>query len=394
MNKIYRCVDCLKEFYFDYSDLKINFDYLNPDSEENLELIKKQNTNLDFHMEINICKECLQNIKISSNSTADIQKEANSKIQKVCQERIEQLKNKNESEEEFKDYTEENEKKIQEKLEQMKNEVNQNETQLQNLLVELEETEKKDELFWTEYKNLEKDIFKVERDLSLTSDINLDYQNKIKNFSASNIFTDLFEISVNDKFGIINGCSFNDPLNYSHFDNINAGWGYIAFLTKLIAIKYKIELKDYDLIPLGNFSVIKAKINNKMEIFDLYLTDKQNSKITFNIGMMKYLDYLKELLKYLSEQKILEEKTMEICPKIEGNKINGISIKIESEKLENWYQAMKNLLIIMKFLISQILSQENKAYKGTIEVDELINLDSMNNIIINIKLYTLYYFRL
>ena len=382
MNKIYRCVDCLKEFYFDYSDLKINFDYLNPDSEENLELIKKQNTNLDFHMEINICKECLQNIKISSNSTADIQKEANSKIQKVCQERIEQLKNKNESEEEFKDYTEENEKKIKEKLEQMKNEVNQNETQLQNLLVELEETEKKDDLFWTEYKNLEKDIFKVERDLSLTSDINLDYQNKIKNFSASNIFTDLFEISVNDKFGIINGCSFNDPLNYSHFDNINAGWGYIAFLTKLIAIKYKIELKDYDLIPLGNFSVIKAKINNKMEIFDLYLTDKQNSKITFNIGMMKYLDYLKELLKYLSEQKILEEKTMEICPKIEGNKINGISIKIESEKLENWYQAMKNLLIIMKFLISQILSQENKAYKGTIEVDELINLDSMNN---NIK---------
>ena len=382
MNKIYRCVDCLKEFYFDYSDLKIDFDYLNPDSEENLELIKKQNTNLDFHMEINICKECLQNIKISSNSTADIQKEANSKIQKVCQERIEQLKNKNESEEEFKDYTEENEKKIQEQLEQMKNEVNQNETQLQNLLVELEETEKKDDLFWTEYKNLEKDIFKVERDLSLTSDINLDYQNKIKNFSASNIFTDLFEISVNDKFGIINGCSFNDPLNYSHFDNINAGWGYIAFLTKLIAIKYKIELKDYDLIPLGNFSVIKAKINNKMEIFDLYLTDKQNSKITFNIGMMKYLDYLKELLKYLSEQKILEEKTMEICPKIEGNKINGISIKIESEKLENWYQAMKNLLIIMKFLISQILSQENKAYKGTIEVDELINLDSINN---NIK---------
>ena len=382
MNKIYRCVDCLKEFYFDYSDLKIDFDYLNPDSEENLELIKKQNTNLDFHMEINICKECLQNIKISSNSTADIQKEANSKIQKVCQERIEQLKNKNESEEEFKDYTEENEKKIKEKLEQMKNEVNQNETQLQNLLVELEETEKKDDLFWTEYKNLEKDIFKVERDLSLTSDINLDYQNKIKNFSASNIFTDLFEISVNDKFGIINGCSFNDPLNYSHFDNINAGWGYIAFLTKLIAIKYKIELKDYDLIPLGNFSVIKAKINNKMEIFDLYLTDKQNSKITFNIGMMKYLDYLKELLKYLSEQKILEEKTMEICPKIEGNKINGISIKIESEKLENWYQAMKNLLIIMKFLISQILSQENKAYKGTIEVDELINLDSINN---NIK---------
>jgi hypothetical protein len=379
MNKIYRCVDCLKEFYFDYSDLKIDFDYLNPDSEENLELIKKQNSNLDFHMEINICKECLQNIKISSNSTADIQKETNSKLEKICQERIEQLKNKNESEDEFKDYSEEKEKIIHEQLEQMKNEVDKNENQLQDLLIELSKTEKKDDEFWTEYKNLEKDIYKVERDLSLTSDINLEYENQIKSFSANNIFTDLFEISVNDKFGIINGCSFNDPLNYSHFDNINAGWGYIAFLTKLIAIKYKIELKDYDLIPLGNFSVIKVKINNKFEQFDLYLTDKQNSKITFNIAMLKYLDYLNELLKYLSEQKILEEKMMEMCPKIDGHKINGISIKIESEKLENWYQAMKNLLIIMKFLISQILLQENKAYKAIVEIDELINLDSINN---------------
>ena len=40
---------------------------------------------------------------------------------------------------------------------------------------------------------------------------------------------------------------------------------------------------------------------------------------------------------------------------------------------------MKNLLIIMKFLISQILLQENKAYKAIVEIDELINLDSINS---------------
>ena len=378
MNKIYRCVDCLKEFYFDYSDLNINFDYLNPDSEENLELIKTQSRNLDFHMEINICKECLQNIKANSNFTADVQKEASSNIEKVCQERIEELKNKKESEDELKFYSEENEKMIKEKLAEMENEVNLNEKKLQKLLTDFEQAEKNEDEFWSEYKKLEKDTFKVNRDLSLISDINLDYQNKIKNISLSNIFTDLFEISFNDKFGIINGCSFNDPLNYSHFDNINAGWGYIAFLTKLIAIKYKIELNEYDLIPLGNFSVIKVKINNKMEQFELYLSDKQNSKIYFNIAMLKYLDYLNELLKYLREQKILEEKTMELCPKIDGDKINGMSIKIESEKLDNWYQAMKNLLIILKFLIAQILSQENKAYKKNIDTVELINLNNNN----------------
>ena len=123
MNKVYRCVDCLKEFYFDYSDLPIKFDYSNPDSEENLELIKTYNRNINLQMEINICQNCLKSIKTNSNTNMDSQREANINIKKVCQERIEELKNKKESEEEFKDYNEENEKIIKEMLEQMKNEV-------------------------------------------------------------------------------------------------------------------------------------------------------------------------------------------------------------------------------------------------------------------------------
>ena len=382
MNRVFRCYDCLKEFQFDYSALKIDFDQENPDSEENLKLIKTKSGNLDFHMEINICQECLQNLKTNSNSTADIKKEADLNIEKVCQERIEELKNKKESEEEFKDYTEENENIIKEKLDHVKNEINLNENKLQKLLGDLEEAEKNEEKFWKEFKNLEKNIFKVDRDLSQNEDINLIYSNKIKSFAGSNIFTDLFDISVNDKYGMINGCSFNDPSNYTHLDNINAGWGYIVFLTKLIAIKYKVDLNNYELIPLGNFSVIKAKINDKFEQFDLYLTEKQNSKITFSIAMVKYLEYLNELLKYLLQQNIFEQKAMEICPKIDGDKINGVSIQMKMENLENWYQAMKNLLIILKFLIAQILSQENKAYKGTMDIVDLINLDSIEE---NIK---------
>ena len=378
MNKIYRCVDCLEEFCFDYNDLGIKFDTSNPESEENLELIKTYSKNLNFQMEINICQKCLKYININSNSSRDIQREANINIKKVCQEKIEELKKKKESEEEFKDYTEEKEKMLKEQLEQMKKEVNENENKLKNYLINLEETEKKEEEFWKEFKNLEKDIFAVEKKLSHSIDVNLDYKNKIKNFAGNNIFADLFEISTNDNFGMINGCSFNDPLNYSHFDNINAGWGYIVFLTKLIAIKYKKDLTDIDLIPLGNFSLVKAKINNKIEQLELYLTDKQYSKMLFNVAMMKYLEYLNELLNYLFKNQILEQKMMEMCPKIDGDKINGISIKIENEKLENWYQAMKNLLIILKFLISQILSQENKAYKSSSDTVELINLDSID----------------
>jgi len=108
------------------------------------------------------------------------------------------------------------------------------------------------------------------------------------------------------------------------------------------------------------------------------LTDKATSKLSFNNAMVKYLDYLNNLLTYLSTQQILDKKAMEICPKIEEDKINDISIKIDTEYLDNWYQCMKNLLIILKFLISQILSQENKAYKGTIDTVELINLKAIS----------------
>ena len=183
MNRVFRCYDCLKEFQFDYSALKIDFDQENPDSEENLKLIKTKSGNLDFHMEINICQECLQNLKTNSNSTADIKKEADLNIEKVCQERIEELKNKKQSEDEFKDYTEENENIIKEKLDHMKNEINLNETKLQKLLGDLEEAEKNEEKFWKEFKNIEKNIFKVDRDLSQNEDINLIYSNKIKSFA-------------------------------------------------------------------------------------------------------------------------------------------------------------------------------------------------------------------
>ena len=111
MNKIYRCVDCLEEFCFDYNDLGIKFDTSNPESEENLELIKNYSKNLNFQMEINICQKCLKHININSNSSRDIQREANINIKKVCQEKIEELKNKKESDE---DYTEEKEKMFRE----------------------------------------------------------------------------------------------------------------------------------------------------------------------------------------------------------------------------------------------------------------------------------------
>ena len=81
------------------------------------------------------------------------------------------------------------------------------------------------------------------------------------------LFSELFQISFNDKFGIINGCKFCDPNISNNSDSINGGWGYIVLLTKLLSIKYNFESKKYDLYPGGNFSkIIEKEGNNEYEL--------------------------------------------------------------------------------------------------------------------------------
>ena len=216
-------------------------------------------------------------------------------------------------------------------------------------------------------------IYSVEKDLSKSNDIKLDYENKIKSFSNTNIFSELFQISFNDKFGIINGCKFCDPNASNNCDSINGGWGYVVLLTKLLSIKYNFESKKYDLVPVGNFSkIIDKEKKNEYEIIitDIKLKDK------FNNAMVMYLEYLDDFLTFLIKEGKIEKKNEDICPKICGDKINNKSIKIENgkEKLEDWFQCMKYLLTILKFLICQVLIDENQAYKETID-----NIDIINN---------------
>ena len=159
VDQIYRCMDCLKEFKFDYSDTNMkDFDYSNLESEKNIELIKNFNKNLNFSIETNICRDCLEYLRKHSSQSFDKNQEDNSNIKSKCEKRINELKSKKVNDSEFKDFTEVKEKLMMEKLAQIKKEVNENETKLQKLLGDLNGVEKEEVKFWNQYKNLEKDI--------------------------------------------------------------------------------------------------------------------------------------------------------------------------------------------------------------------------------------------
>ena len=120
------------------------------------------------------------------------------------------------------------------------------------------------------------------------------------------------------------------------------------------------DSSKYDLLPEGNFS----KIMNKTGVMDyeLGISDMNRTIEKFNNAMEIYLEYLNEFLEFLIKEKKIEIKGSGALPKISGNKINNKSIVIEEGKdkvIGNWYQCMKNLLTILKFLICRTLNNEN-----------------------------------
>lgn len=363
MSKIYRCIDCGKEYKLDFSEIKL------PNEEGDSEQFQKEIIDyvkvLNFPLESNICKDCLNSIKNLSDSIDTIKK---SDFQNISKQYIDELKEKfKKDEQDLKKINNEDVENELKKLEDIKQKVEKNETELNSLLKELENLETKETEFCDEFRDLETKLYFAEKELSKSNDLKLDYENKIQNFSNNNIFLELFQISFNDKFGSINGCKFCDPYASNNYDNINGGWGYIILLTKLLAVKYIFESSKYDLIPEGNFSKIKNKGTN--EEYEIGLSDINRTKDKFNRAMKAYLEYLNEFLNYLTKNNKIEITNEDICPKINGNKINNKSIQIENgkENLDNWYQCMKSLLTILKFLICQVLNNENQAYKAIID---------------------------
>ena len=378
MLKLFRCMDCGKEFDFDYSS--VNLDIKDDDPiEEVTKKIYECGKKLGMQFPINICNNCLKPIYDSKNSASESKNEEENKVKEAYKKYISNLKEKfSKGEQDLNKYTEEEEEKKKKELEEIKNIVEQNENQLKSLIKEMENTEQKENIFCDDFRKLETDIYEVEKELSKSNDIKLDYENKIKSFSNTNIFTELFQISFNGKYGKINGCNFSDPNASDNWDSINGGWGYIILLTKLLSIKYNFDSNKYELIPTGNYSKIiekETKNEHELMLYDIKLRDK------FNSAMCAYLEYLGEFMNYLFKEGKIKISTDDICPRIIGDKINNKSIRIENgkDKLDDWYQCIKYLLTILKFLILQALIDENQAFKENIDNIDIINNNDISN---------------
>ena len=110
--------------------------------------------------------------------------------------------------------------------------------QLNDNIEKLKTINEDEEKILDKINELKIDILLTSKDYELEKSIQQKNQFEQLTLLNSNIIDSLFDIEINEKYGIINGCKMIFK-NYSSFPDIFSGWGHILLLTKIINLKAK-----------------------------------------------------------------------------------------------------------------------------------------------------------
>lgn len=378
----YVCFDCGKTFILDYNEILSVKKDINKDeiTEEFIENLDKEN---GMNIKKNICYECLEEIynKKNSENTENendfdsiynnlvkelkILLDSDPQLTKLIEENQNNLNN-NQNEKEnliniensINEKLEKEKISLEEKLKSLEKEISTEEQKHTNYLSQLSYLSQTEKNYWEKFHEIENYIYTIEKEKNYIKNIANIYEKEIKNFSNSNIISDLFQISFSDKYGTINGCRLVE-VRENNYDEINAAFGYIILLTKILSIKFNFESENFDIEVQGNYSKIYDKKNKVF--YDVSISNLSRTLNNFNESLEFFLKYFYEFDVFLREKKIVVEG--EFKYKIEGDKINDKSIKYEPNKWDEWCQCVKWLLTILKYYVTLVLDAENKCYK-------------------------------
>ncbi len=333
-------------------------------------------SNLDLILENKICDNCYKNLtKINEMEIKKLEEEISNvdKAKNLLKKEI-SLNSEN--------YKRSNSKitKIEDSKsqEEATNRLNQDNStlykELDNNIEKLEKINEKEENIFEKINDLKLDILLTSKDYELEKSIQQKNQFEQITLLNNNLLESLFDIQINEKYGVINGCKMNFK-NYSSFSDIFSGWGHILLLTNIINLKAKkylniSHIKDpYKIFNLGDYSYILNTIDKKK-----YLFYERNSNLNddskaneLNQSMSQYLQVLKDI----------DDKMKKINGNVSGLSnfvidstcINHYPIKLDINVSEDydWALCIKSLLILLKYYINVLVCKENEELKKIIE---------------------------
>ena len=182
-----------------------------------------------------------------------------------------------------------------------------------------------------------------------------------------NIFDSLFDIEINEKYGVINGCK----MAYRHtLSEIYSGWGHILLLTNIINLKVKkylgiLDSKDpYEFYNMGDYSYIIMD-KKKFLFYEENSNLNDDSKVMeLNQSMLQYLKVLKDIDNRIKKIKVNFTGLSNFI--ISDTSVNyyHIELNINLSDDADWALCIKSLLILLKYYIKVVVYKENEELKS------------------------------
>lgn len=265
-----------------------------------------------------------------------------------------------------------------EELKRLENEKYEVDDEIIQLEKEARLLDMEEERFWSERNSFASKLTEFQ---NTRDSVNLQYDHdsqQLEKLQRTNVYNDTFCISHDGKFGTINnlrlGRLSNVPVDWPE---INAAWGHAVLLLATVAERLNFKFDGYELLPMGSTSRIiryeqpspaasrsasqRGSIKPpKKSILELYSSGDMPLGLTFmhrkfDIAMVAFLECMKQLGAYVEEETASHSESGKgLCLpyKIDGDKIEDVSIKLGIAQDDAWSLACKYTLTCCKFLLA------------------------------------------
>ena len=187
---------------------------------------------------------------------------------------------------------------------------------------------------------------------------------RLEKLKKTNVYNDAFHIWHDGHFGTINRFRLGRlPTVPVEWAEINAAWGQTLLLLHTMATKLGFLFQKYRLIPYGSNSRIERLpapgTSRKREELPLFGSGsfKRFWESKFDQAMVAFLHCLSQFMQHVESRDEHFKLPYSIKRDTIGDRSGNLSIKIHTNKEENWTKALKYMLTNLKWCLAWVCKQ-------------------------------------
>ena len=169
----------------------------------------------------------------------------------------------------------------------------------------------------------------------------------------ANVFDDAFHIWHDGSFGTFSGFRLGRlPGVNVEWDEINAAWGQACLLLQSLANHCRVTFTQHRLLPMGS----TPRIADRKGVYELYGPVNVFWSVRYDRAMVGFLTCLDELGAFARSRDLAHgvapNDAFALPHRIEGDRIDGKTIKLSMNRNELWTAALKLMLSDLKAVMA------------------------------------------